>query len=258
MDERQELARLRAEVDGSAHPSFAALRDYLRQARELRLRDAERVTRCGAELLSRHARKLDSDELWEVHEQVAVAAMECGCKELGLQLVKNVHKRFPEGARGSRLTGVYFELMNSPAEARSLYEKELDKDPNNPLMLKRMVGLKRGQGDLAGAAELLKQYLSAQGSQDWQAWEEAADLYLQLQMYQQAAFCIEELLLHAPADAARCACHIDPCEHTVPLHTHLVLAWGRAVLRCLAIDWLDRRQQWLQPSRRSLTQLIAS
>ncbi len=32
------------------------------QARELRLRDAERVTRCGAELLSRHARKLDSDE----------------------------------------------------------------------------------------------------------------------------------------------------------------------------------------------------
>lgn len=33
MDERQELARLRAEVDGSAHPSFAALRDYLRQVR---------------------------------------------------------------------------------------------------------------------------------------------------------------------------------------------------------------------------------
>lgn len=42
--------------------------------------------------------------MWDVHEQVAVAAMECGCKELALQLVKNVHKRFPEGARGSRLT----------------------------------------------------------------------------------------------------------------------------------------------------------
>lgn len=98
--------------------------------------------------------------------------------------------------------------------------------------------------------------LPVQGSQDWPAWEEAADLYLQLQvcngwgppsvlgtsavcccqsridlvpvaahgavhlnpahasapaapctlqMYQQAAFCIEELLLHAPADATRCA-----------------------------------------------------
>lgn len=42
--------------------------------------------------------------VWEVHEQVAVAAMECGCKELALKLVKNVHTRFPEGARGSRLT----------------------------------------------------------------------------------------------------------------------------------------------------------
>ncbi len=45
-----------------------------------------------------------SAAVWDVHEQVAVAAMECGCKELALKLVKNVHKRFPEGARGSRLT----------------------------------------------------------------------------------------------------------------------------------------------------------
>ena len=41
--------------------------------------------------------------VWEVHEQVAVAAMETGCKELALKLVQNVHKRFPTGARGSRL-----------------------------------------------------------------------------------------------------------------------------------------------------------
>lgn len=36
---------------------------------------------------------------------------------------------------------MYFELLNSPAEARGLYQKELDRDPNNPLMLKRMVRL---------------------------------------------------------------------------------------------------------------------
>lgn len=42
--------------------------------------------------------------VWEVHEQVAIAAMEAGCKELALKLVANVHKRFPGGARGSRLT----------------------------------------------------------------------------------------------------------------------------------------------------------
>ncbi len=37
--------------------------------------------------------------------------------------------------------GMYFELMLSPNEARSLYQKELDRDPNNPLMLKRMVSI---------------------------------------------------------------------------------------------------------------------
>lgn len=42
--------------------------------------------------------------VWEVHEQVAIAAMEAGCKELALRLVKNVNKRFPSGTRGSRLT----------------------------------------------------------------------------------------------------------------------------------------------------------
>ena len=41
--------------------------------------------------------------VWDVQEQVAVAAMEAGCRELALRLVSNCHKRFPEGARGSRL-----------------------------------------------------------------------------------------------------------------------------------------------------------
>lgn len=35
---------------------------------------------------------------------MAIAAMEAGCKELALRLVKNVNKRFPSGTRGSRLT----------------------------------------------------------------------------------------------------------------------------------------------------------
>lgn len=42
--------------------------------------------------------------------------------------------------------------------------------------------VKRGQGDLAGAAELLRSYLGGQGATDWLAWEEAADLYLQQQV----------------------------------------------------------------------------
>ena len=43
------------------------------------------------------------------------------------------------------------------------------------------VGLKKGQGDLGGAIELLRQYLDVQQT-DWVAWEELADLYLQIQV----------------------------------------------------------------------------
>lgn len=203
-DGNAELTRLRKELASAGeYPSFGELRQYLQQVRLLRVRDTERVVQYGTKLLSQHARKLDTEELWEVHEQVAIAAMEAGCKDLALRLVKNVHTRFPAGARASRLTGMYFELMGSWAEAEALYAKELESDPNCAMMLKRMAALRRGQGDLAGAVELLKTYLTTQGATDWLAWEEAADLYLQMQMYQQASFCLEELLLHQPADPAR-------------------------------------------------------
>ena len=46
----------------SGQPLFLATPPVCCQVRELRLRDVERVTRCGAELLARHARKLDGDE----------------------------------------------------------------------------------------------------------------------------------------------------------------------------------------------------
>ncbi|KAL4420359.1 hypothetical protein ABPG77_006166 [Micractinium sp. CCAP 211/92] len=208
-DSGEALVRLRRELAASETPSWTALREYLEQVRLLRLRDTERVVQYGTQLLDKHSRKLDVEELWEVHEQVAIAAMEAGCKELALRLVKNVNKRFPSGTRGSRLTGMYFELLGSFVEAEQLYQKELENDPTNAMVLKRMAAVKRGQGDLAGAAELLRSYLGGQGATDWLAWEEAADLYLQQQMFHQAAFCLEELVLHQPADPARHLLYAD-------------------------------------------------
>lgn len=45
----------------------------------------------------------------------------------------------------------------------------------------RQVALRRGQGDLPAAIEALRAYLDVQQS-DWVAWEELADLYLQIQV----------------------------------------------------------------------------
>lgn len=44
------------------HRSILSSPPIVHQVRQLRLHDVERVVRCGAELLSRHARKLDADE----------------------------------------------------------------------------------------------------------------------------------------------------------------------------------------------------
>ena len=79
---------------------------------------------------------------------------------------------------------MYFELLGSPDDAEALYAKEVERDapaPGNPLTLKRLVALRRTRGDLAGAAEALRGYLVTQAT-DWYAWEEAADLYLQMQV----------------------------------------------------------------------------
>ncbi|GAB4815904.1 hypothetical protein N2152v2_002950 [Parachlorella kessleri] len=181
---------------------FMSMRSALKQARDLRIRDPELVAKYGSELLSgKHRGRLTTEEVWALHEQVAVAALDVGNTELALSLLQNVHRAFPQGARASRLAGIYFEALGKWSDAEKLYKKELEKDAQNALMLKRLAAVKKGQGDVQGAAEQLKTYLTTQ-STDLLAWEELADLYLQAQMYQQAAFCLEELLLHQPSNPA--------------------------------------------------------
>ena len=99
------------------------------------------------------------------------------------------------------------EASGRLSQAESLYSRELDVAPDSQPILKRKVAMLKEGGDTLGALGLLRSYL-ATNQMDWQAWEESAELYLQLQLYQQAAFCLEEVLLHQPTS----------------MGTHLVLA----------------------------------
>lgn len=103
---------------------------------------------------------------------------------------------------------MYFEALGSAGRAEELYKKELEQDPHNATVLKRMIAVKKSTGDLSGAAESLKNYLVSH-LVDLAGWEELTELYLQLQMYQQAAFCIEELLLQQPANVAHHLLYAD-------------------------------------------------
>lgn len=192
---------MQRELDSRDRHSPQQLRDYLRLVREARVRDSERVARHGATLLAGNHRSLSLEELWLVHEQVAVAALDTGNAALAARLVRNANARFPTGARASRLMGMAFEAAGEWAEAARLYSKELERDPTCTIVLKRQVAVRRAQGDVVGAAELLRSYLTTQAT-DAMAWEEAADLYLQAGQLAQATFCLEECLLHLPQAAA--------------------------------------------------------
>ncbi|XP_062084515.1 uncharacterized protein LOC133790772 [Humulus lupulus] len=65
----------------------------------------------------------------------------------------------------------------------------------------------KAQGDISGAIDCLNKYLETFMA-DHDAWRDLAEIYVSLQMYKQAAFCYEELILSQP---------------TVPLH-HLAYA----------------------------------
>ncbi|KAL0927579.1 hypothetical protein M5K25_001763 [Dendrobium thyrsiflorum] len=65
------------------------------------------------------------------------------------------------------------------------------------VILKRKVAIAKAQGNLAAAVEYLNNYLETFMA-DHDAWRELAELYISIQMYKQAAFCYEELILSQP------------------------------------------------------------
>ncbi|RMZ56878.1 hypothetical protein APUTEX25_002967 [Auxenochlorella protothecoides] len=201
------MAGASASLDSVESVSLLDMLQYLRQARELRSHDSEAVARYGSTILRKYARKLNQTELWLIHEQTAQAAMDSHNEPLALSISQNVLARFPKGARGSRLAGMLGESAGRTSEATQLYAKELELDPQNALILKRSVAMHKGQGNIPAALAALHTYLASY-QLDWGAWEEAAELYIQAQLYQQAVFCLEEVLLHQP----------------IALGTHLLLA----------------------------------
>ncbi|KAL6008069.1 hypothetical protein ACLOJK_033575 [Asimina triloba] len=112
------------------------------------------------------------------------------CKEperKDMDCIKTLSKTFPDSLRVGRLEAMLLEAKGSWADADSAYSRLLEDNPLDQVIHKRKVAMAKAQGNLSGAIESLNKYL---------------------EMYKQAAFCYEELLL---------------CQPTVPLY-HLAYA----------------------------------
>ncbi|CAL1382134.1 unnamed protein product [Linum trigynum] len=202
--EESQLNKLENQVDNGGGGAW----EYLCLARKLKVRRSDKVLKYGLSILndSRKRSSLGSDE-WTLYEQVAVAAMDCHALDVAKDCINALQKKFPESKRVGRLEAMLLEAKGSWEDAEAAYSSLLEENPFDQVIHKRRVAIAKAQGNISVAIEWLNKYLEIFMA-DHDAWRELAEIYVSLQMYKQAAFCYEELILSQP---------------TVPLH-HLAYA----------------------------------
>ncbi|KAM3309986.1 hypothetical protein ACQJBY_030967 [Aegilops geniculata] len=172
--------------------------EYLSLARRLRARRPAPVLRLGLSLLNdASARSRLASEQWTLYEQVAVAAMDCQRLDVAKDCIGVLSKQFPGSARVGRLEALLFEAKGDWAEAERAYALILETNPFDQIVHKRKIAIAKAQGDMSLAVDYLNKYLELFMA-DHDAWRELAEIYVSLQMYKQAAFCYEELILAQP------------------------------------------------------------
>ncbi|KAG7556790.1 Tetratricopeptide repeat-containing domain [Arabidopsis suecica] len=192
--EETQLNQLEIQVDNGGGGAW----EYLCLVRNLKIRRSEKVLKHGSSILNDPKKRsaLGPDE-WTLNEQVAIAAMDCQCLDVAQNCVKALQKKFPGSKRVGSLEALLLESKGLWGEAEEAYSSLLEDNPLDQAIHKRRVAISKALGKPSVAIELLNKYLELFMA-DHDAWRELAELYLSLQMYKQAAFCYEELILSQP------------------------------------------------------------
>lgn len=188
------MNRLENQVDNGGGGAW----EYLCLVRKLKVRRSDKVLKHGLSILNNPKLRssLGADE-WTLYEQVAVAAMDCQSLDVAKDCTKVLRKRFPDSKRVGRLEAMLLEAKGSWELAEKAYTSLLEDNPLDQTIHKRRVAMAKAQGNISVAIEWLNKYLETFMA-DHDAWRELAEIYVSLQMYKQAAFCYEELILSQP------------------------------------------------------------
>ncbi|KAG5626327.1 hypothetical protein H5410_011545 [Solanum commersonii] len=207
--EEEEVNRLENQVENGG----GGVWEYLCLVHKLKLRRSDMVLKHGFSILNdSKKRSALGPEEWTLYEQVSVAAMDCQSIDVAKDCIKVLQRKFPGSKRVGRLEAMLLEARGLWSEAENAYSSLLEENPFDQVVHKRRVAMAKAQGNTSAAIDWLNKYLDLFMA-DHEAWRELAEIYVSLQMYKQAAFCYEELILSQP---------------TVPLY-HLAYAderWG--------------------------------
>lgn len=195
--EERELERLEKQVEEGG----GGVVEYLSLVRKLKVRRSNIVAKHGLQLLNQaSARSKLGSDLWTVYEQVAIACMDCHALDSAKKCINALDSKFPDSMRVGRLEGMWYEAKGSWQKAEKVYSNLLSENPSDTVAHKRRIAMAKAQGNMTVAVEGLNKYLETFMA-DYDAWRELADIYTSLQMYKQAGFCFEELILSQPTNA---------------------------------------------------------
>ncbi|KAJ1569946.1 ER membrane complex subunit 2 [Nowakowskiella sp. JEL0078] len=135
-------------------------------------------------------------EKFDLTEQLFMASLDTGNLNLAKEFLSTITESFPvkSSARSARLQGLYYEATGDYESALEIYKEA---DDTIVALKKRLVPVFILLGRRQEAIEFLVKYLDTFMS-DVEAWSELESLYFGENSYQQAAFCVEELMLLRP------------------------------------------------------------
>ncbi|CAG8494923.1 3743_t:CDS:2 [Diversispora eburnea] len=171
--------------------------ETLQELRKSGERNPELVVTLGEKLIYEGYTGKLGDEVWSVYEQVFIAALDYRNDALAKTCLERLEKRFPKSPRVKILNGMKLEAEDKLDEALELYDEILKNDDSNIATIKRRIAVFKAKGQDQRAIEALTQYLDAFYN-DAETWLELSSLYLNYHLYQQAGFCLEELILLQP------------------------------------------------------------
>ncbi|XP_010941160.1 uncharacterized protein [Elaeis guineensis] len=192
--EEAQLNLLESQVDNGGGGAW----EYLCLVRKLKARRSEKVLKHGLSILNDpKARSELGGEEWTLYEQVAITAIDCQRLDVAKDCIATLSKKFTGSLRVGRLEAMLLEAKGAWADAEKAYACLLEDNPLDQVIHKRKVAMAKAQGNLSAAVDFLNKYLEVFMA-DHDAWRELAEIYVSLQMYKQAAFCYEELILSQP------------------------------------------------------------
>jgi tetratricopeptide (TPR) repeat protein len=145
----------------------------------------------------------ESQEKWQIYENVFLACLRTGDNDAANVCLEELTNRFGKGNndRVLALQGLYEEATAKDdrelGEVMQSYNNILKEDPTIFSIRKRRAALLRSVGKTDEAIKALANILDSSPT-DAEAWAELGDLYLTQGLYEQAIFCLEEVLLMMP------------------------------------------------------------